>query len=365
MKKLLYILPEYSREAHTHFSYIPGFLSHLASAFDITLLVERGELPTLGGVRSARANFFAIMRARFSGYRLCYVHYSFKSAFAASLVFRLTGGVVWYWNCGLPWHYRRSVLREAFERLVYRAVSYVVTGTERLADTYASEYGISRSKVLVMPNWIDTKSIQYSVSRLRLTSDGQASIQGEEIRKKLDVLENQKIVLFAHRLSPRKGAQYLPDIAKRLPDDALLVIAGDGPLRQSIEFCVLRFALREKVKFLGWQAHERVLELMAAADAFIMPSDEEGFPHVLLEAMALGVPFVATDVGGVPEIIPSSLKPSLVLPGDMEGFSKRLSEALSLSPETRKERAAEMRAWVSRYDISTVAERFIELVTNP
>src|SRR3989344_5241195 len=138
--RLLYILPEYKKDTHTHFSYIPDFLTLLSNTFEIRLLVEKGEVPQISGLHSRRASILSIIRARLSGYKICYIHYSFGSAFVASIVFRITGGKVFYWNCGLPWEYPRPFFRDAFQRMVYRLVSFVVTGTEKLADAYAREY---------------------------------------------------------------------------------------------------------------------------------------------------------------------------------------------------------------------------------
>ncbi len=354
MTKLLYILPEYKKDAHTHFSYIPTFLERLSSSLDVTLLVERGDIPVLAHIQSGRAGFFPILMARFKGHRRAYVHYSFKSAFFASVIFRSSGGTVFYWNCGLPWQYRRSFFREIFERLVYRMVSFVVTGTEGIADQYAKKYNISRQRVRVMPNWID-------VGATREEGGGRR----EEIRAELGIQKGQKMVLFAHRLSPRKGAQYLPEIAKTLPADVALVIAGDGPLRGSLEGRAKREEWGTKTKFLGWVPHDHILSYMGVAEVFIMPSDEEGFPHVLLEAMALGVPFVATDVGGVSEIVPPSIKKTLIPKGDMRAFSARLAALLSLSDSEREVLILEMAEWVGRYDSRVVAKRFIEIIETP
>lgn len=349
MKKLLYILPEYRSDAHTHFSYIPDFLARLAPSLSITLLVERGELPAINGVRSDYSSLLSVISARLSGCRTAYVHYSFKGAFLSALIFRLTGGKVFYWNCGESWKYGRSFFRGAFERLVYMLVSHVVTGSAGLAQQYATHYGIPRSKVLVMPNWIDVRGTRGKANR-------------EEKRRALGVGADTKIVVFAHRLSERKGAQYLPDIAAHLPEDAVLLVIGDGPLRKSVEEKTL--SARPAARFLGWQAHDVVLSYMSAADAFIMPSDEEGFPHVLLEAFVFGVPFVATDVGAVKEIVPEEALPFIVPSGDTARFSKALKAALAFS-EPEKERFAEVTAaWVERFDTTAVIARFLALVSK-
>jgi glycosyltransferase involved in cell wall biosynthesis len=366
MTKLLYVLPEYVSGAHTHFSYIPLLLERVATSLDIMLVVEKGQRPDIAGVKRIAncismpfAKFFHltfhILRARIMGYRVCYVHYSFGAAFIASIIFRLSGGRVLYWNCGLPWLYTRSFVRDAFERVVYKIVSDVVTGTERLAEKYAEVYGIPIMKVRVMPNWIDVKKV----------SGEQLAVGKEETRDEIGIKNNHKMVLFAHRLSERKGAQYLPDIARRLPNDTVLVVVGDGPLKNGL---MLRAkndeALKKRFIFVGWLPHDKVLQYMAASNLFIMPSDEEGFPHVLLEAMALSVPFVATDVGGVAEIVPPGVRSALVPKGDIKRFSEEISKVLTSSAYMNDDGKQETRRWVEKYDIGPVSERFIHLVTD-
>jgi glycosyltransferase involved in cell wall biosynthesis len=264
----------------------------------------------------------------------------------------LSGGHVLYWNCGLPWEYSRSFHREFFERAVYLMVSYVVTGTEGLADRYAEEYALPRKKVLVMPNWIDTEE----TARIVYAKNE------HDVRETYGV-PNGPYVLFAHRLSERKGAQYIPEIYSLMPASTALVVAGDGPLRTRIKKQSVKEGGRDNIVFTGWVPHDDVLRLMKYAAAFIMPSDEEGFPHVVLEAMALGTQFVATSVGGVPEIVPRGIEGDLVPKGDMEKFNDELGRVLFMTEEMREMFGRETAAWVEQYDVKLVAKRFEELIT--
>ncbi len=275
------------------------------------------------------------------------------SAFIASLIFRTTGGRVLYWNCGLPWLYERSIVREVFEGMVYKMVTHVVTGTEKLADHYAEQYLIPRSKVLVMPNWIDvrqTRSLAETENR-------------ERAREKIGIPKNAAIILFAHRLSKRKGAHYLPDIARNLPENSYLIVLGDGPLRIDIERDIEQAGAAKTVRFFGWQPHDSVIKFMSIADVFIMPSDEEGFPHVLLEAMALGMRFVVSGVGGVPEIVPEVAQSMVIPKGDVHGFSQGITLLLGLPQPLLDVWSSETELAARRYGIERVAGRFIEIVS--
>ncbi len=364
MTKLLYILPEYVADAHTHFSYIPALLDRVADSLEISLIVLRGSRPHLPRVKRimvcSRIPLIRhielplyILYARLRGATVAYVHYSFAGAFLAALIFRVTGGRVLYWNCGLPWLYQRSFFRGAFEGLVYMFVSGVVTGTEKLADHYAEQYVLSRKKIHVMPNWID-------VEKTKIDAGNDDVLR---VRESLGIAQETRLVLFAHRLSERKGAHYLPAIVKRLPRESLLIVLGDGPSRDHVERQIAELGMEYKVRFFGWQPHRTVLKFMRASDVFIMPSDEEGFPHVLLEAMALSIPFVASAVGGVPEILPPGPLSRPIEKGDMTKFSDSIALSLVLPKVIKDAWMQETQQWVMQYDLRQVSKRFIELVS--
>ena len=364
--ELCFVVPEYRSDSPTHFPYIFEMIARLSPDFQIRCIIERsfGALPLLDSAELyvQRPTLFLfriaqtkinILRARAAGYRDFYVHYSFFSAFFASLVTRIFGGRVFYWNCGLPWQYRRNWFRERFEQLVYQMVTFLITGTEGLKKEYAKHYHVPLEKVKVLPNWIDTEKWKAESEKWNVAE------KHEELRERLNISENAKVLLFVHRLSKRKGAHYIPEILKRLQDENIvLVVIGDGPERKALELQILNYQLQTKIRFLGWIPQNEIIKYFAIADVFIMPSEEEGFPHVLLETMAAGIPFVAFDVGGVREIALRGLEKNIVPRGDVKIFCERICGALSVSHEYRtlfEERVAE-------YDIENVAALFRERI---
>ncbi len=108
------------------------------------------------------------------------------------------------------------------------------------------------------------------------------------------------------RVASQKGVRELLEafapIAASHPK-AWLLFVGDGPARSELEERCRALNLGERVHFAGGCPHEHVPRWLAAADVFVFPSYKEGLPNVLLEAMACGVPIIATDVGGVPEAV--------------------------------------------------------------
>ena len=105
-------------------------------------------------------------------------------------------------------------------------------------------------------------------------------------------------------LVPLKGHSLVLEALAQIPD-CKLVIAGDGPCRGALESQARHLGVLNRVRFLGELAHADLPDLYAAADVLLLASSREGWPNVLLEAMACGTPVVATDVNGVGEIVRS------------------------------------------------------------
>ena len=375
-RKLCFVIPEYDEATPTHFNYLYSFIGSISRDFDVFLLIERGRAPVknlkCAEIRVLKSKFllwrwcefkFQLLRARLKGYKDFYIHYSFFGAFVASLVVKIFGGRTFYWNCGLPWQYKRNFLREFFERLVYKTVSFLVTGTEGLKAEYAKHYCLSLEKIKVMPNWIDVSDQQQATSNKK-----------NELRKSLKIKDAQKIILFAHRLSKRKGAHYLPEILEKIADaklrnnandakDFVLIVIGDGPERKDLEFRIQNLGLTSSVRFLGWVPQDKMADYFAIADVFIMSSEEEGFPHVLLESMAAGISFVAFDVGGVKEIIPKKMERYLSRRGDVVRFANKVKELLEEPSERIGQLADLEKEWVKRFDLNLAVDRFLKLIT--
>ncbi|MFP4057181.1 MAG: glycosyltransferase [Candidatus Brocadiia bacterium] len=114
-----------------------------------------------------------------------------------------------------------------------------------------------------------------------------------------------------------------------------LVIAGDGPLRGKLEAQAAQQGVARCVDFLGRVPHERVPEVMATLDAVVLTSYSEGLPNMVLEAFAMGLPAIATGVGGVPEIVKPGHTGLLVPPGDPRALAWAIS-ALIADPRRRE-----------------------------
>jgi glycosyltransferase involved in cell wall biosynthesis len=146
-------------------------------------------------------------------------------------------------------------------------------------------------------------------------------------------------LVFAGRLSPQKELDVLLRAVDAC-DGVALVVAGDGPERARLDALVAEFGLGDRVRFLGAQPRKTVLELFAAADAEVLSSGWENFPHSLIEGLAVGTPVIATGVGGVREIVTDGENGLLVAAGDPEAFAAAIRRFLADGALRERLRAA-------------------------
>ena len=147
------------------------------------------------------------------------------------------------------------------------------------------------------------------------------------------------VLLSVGRLEPVKNQGLLLDALAALPPRhaPVLWLVGDGPSRARYRQQARRLGLADRVKFLGYRYD--IPELVAAADVAVLTSTKEGIPRALMEAMAVGVPVVATDVKGSREVVIDGETGFLVPLGDPQALAERLSQLLD-SPELRRDLGA-------------------------
>ena len=126
------------------------------------------------------------------------------------------------------------------------------------------------------------------------------------------------------RLVPWKQVDGLIEALREIPELGLVVV-GNGPERPRLERIAQELGVSGRVYFAGQRSKKETLSLMAACDFFVLNSTHEGLPHVILEAMALGLPVIATSVGGTPEVVQDGETGLLVpLNGELTGTLKRV-----------------------------------------
>jgi glycosyltransferase involved in cell wall biosynthesis len=170
----------------------------------------------------------------------------------------------------------------------------VIAVSRALRDAI-TRLGIPGDKVSVVPNGVDVQKFY--------------PLKKQSARRALGLPE-KRILLSVGNLTANKGLDLLLKAFSRLSNnpaegDLYLVIIGDGVMRRQIEALILSLGLVGKVRLEGAVAHETLNLWYNAADLFCLLSQKEGWPNVLLESLACGLPVVATTVGGIPEIIRS------------------------------------------------------------
>ncbi|MFH1681748.1 MAG: glycosyltransferase [Candidatus Eisenbacteria bacterium] len=169
------------------------------------------------------------------------------------------------------------------------------------------------------------------------------------VRRELDLPDQGRMILSVGRLVTEKGYPYLleaiPTVLTRVPE-AALAIAGDGPLRAPLEERASRLGIAGAVRFLGRRSDVR--RLLQASDAYVQPSLREGLPLSLLEAMAAGIPVVATAAGGMKEVVRGEQNGLLVPPADPRSLAAALIRILE-EKSLRSKLSRSARHHVRRY----------------
>ncbi|MEX0673989.1 MAG: glycosyltransferase family 4 protein [Gaiellaceae bacterium] len=166
------------------------------------------------------------------------------------------------------------------------------------------------------------------------------------------------LFVFAGRLTRQKALGVAFDAVERVPE-ARLVVVGDGPDRDELERRAAR--LDGRVELRGALPRRETLEVLAGATAAVLSSDWENLPHAAVEALALGVPVVATAVGGVPEVVRDGENGLLVPPGDVDALADALSR-VATDRALRDRLAAAARPSVAELSGERVYGRIEELL---
>lgn len=210
--------------------------------------------------------------------------------------------------------------RRLFRRASYAMADATFAVTRELRDFHARQAWIHPRSMGVMYNGVDTQ---------RFAPSREARIA---MRQELGLPETSFVVGSVGRLVPIKDHQTFLKAAATLVKNGLdirVLLVGSGPERERLQSLASANNLEGRVCFTGDSG--RVPELLNAMDVFVLPSLGEGMSNTLLEAMACGLPTLATNVGGNPEIITDNLNGCLFAPGDVAWLASKL-ELLARDP---------------------------------
>lgn len=240
-------------------------------------------------------------------------------------------------------HLQTPCLKPLVQKAIGRAKK-VFAVSESLRQI-AIHHGAEASKILVVGNGVD-------ISRFSLGDQGAA-------RQNLGLAAAAKVIVTVGGLVERKGFHRviaaMPEILKKYPNTVYLIVGGasaEGDWTAKLQQLVADQGLGEAVKFLGVVAPDKLAIPLSAADIFVLSTRNEGWANVLLEAMACGLPIVATDVGGNSEVVCQSSLGSIV-PFDDHGA---LVDAILVSLDTSWDKEAirsyaEANTWDNRVTV--------------
>ncbi len=169
------------------------------------------------------------------------------------------------------------------------------------------------------------------------------------------------VLLIAARLAPEKNHCILLEALEMLRARgqlAQVLVAGEGPLREELRRSVHEKKLEDQVIFCGHIDHERLLEVLPVVDAFVLPSQHEGLPLALAEAMAVERAVLATPVGGVPDLIQDNINGLLVPPGDALALSHAIERLMEDEPLRHRLGRAAREQVVQHFSTQAVASQW-------
>lgn len=296
--------------------YRPRFFSPPAVGKSLDgLFMALGALPVLW--RLQRAFRFNILDA----------HFAYPEGYAATLLGRWLKTPVTITLRGTEVPLARSRLRR---RLMVKAVNRAAR-VFAVADSlrrHLAHLGADENKITVVGNGVDTEKFQ--------------PLEKLAVRRRLDIPADSPVLITVGGLVERKGfhrvIECLPSLRKKFPDLRYLIVGGacaEGDWSERLRQQVRELGLEEAVYFLGALPSEELKVPLSAADLFVLASGNEGWANVILEAMACGLPVVATEVGGNSEVI-CAPELGIIVPLQDKGA---LEEALAHGLEKRWDRS--------------------------
>lgn len=380
-KRLLVTASTFPRwEGDTEPRFVLDLCKHLGEWFDVTVLVpyapgsKEGEI--LEGVTVIRYHYFPIHKWE----TLCYpgaivARIKEKKArgllvpfLVLTLYFQLMKRLPDYDIVHAHWIIPQGIIQSFFKK------PYVVTGHG--SDVHSLNVGFIRKlkiRALQKAKHVTVVSDHLKRKIEELDPGLQPSVisMGVNISwfgKQYFVREyfgqdGRKVVLFVGRLVKEKGITYLIEAMRQI--DALLVIVGEGPVKAELE----KEASEKNVEtlFLGAKTHEELKTIYASADIFVMPSitaqngGKEGFGLVALEAMASGLAVVASDSGGISQLIEDGVNGFLCEERNSQELAKKIKILLTDQKMADKMSQGALDI-AARYDYHVLAERFMEVM---
>jgi len=226
------------------------------------------------------------------------------------------------WNVDDPTG--RNTKRRIARKLLSCMVNRFVAVSEDINKWMINSIGIERSRINKVVNGVDTNKF--------------CPQNKENARRALGASKSDFIIGTVGRLDPIKNQHLLLHAFARLNNarkNLRIVLIGDGPERHRLESIKDTLPCRDRIEFFG--ERDDVHKILPILDVFVLPSANEGISNTILEAMATGLPVIATNVGGNPELVQHGQTGLLIPPGDQDAIVGALNLYIDQNPRMRKE----------------------------
>jgi len=318
-----------------------------------TALQERGVPVTMlrhrsNGFLSTLRDLLGLIRER----RVAILHaHEFFMNSLGLVASRLTGVPLVATAHGKSYYADRLRRRVAY-RLVGRYAGRMIAVSEDVKRFLEQRVGVASDRIVVVPNGVPVH-------------DPPSYERVSKLRKDLDLNEHTRVIGTVGSLYPVKGHTYLIDAALPVVHrfrDVIFLVVGRGGLREQLEAQAQRLGVARYFRFVGHR--DDVSDLLGVCSVFVLPSLSEGMPLSLLEAMAAGVPPIATRVGGVNEVVQDGKTGLLVPPRDSHALAEGIMSLLndgSLAKEIG-ESAREVAA--GRFSLARMVQAYQEIYAS-
>jgi glycosyltransferase involved in cell wall biosynthesis len=303
-----------------------------------------GLLRGLDSLFMAIGSYFTLRRFKAQGYNLIDAHFAYPDGHAAQRLGRWLGLPVTVTLRGTEVPQSRNPALAPKLREVFRDADQVITVSDSLRQL-AYSLGLAQARGQVVGNGIDAERFK--------------PVPKAEARQRFGLPDSAQVLITVGGLVERKGFHRviacLPVLLEKHPDLHYLIVGGacpEGDMTQALKDQVAHLDLAERVHFLGPISPDDLKWPLSAADIFVLSTRNEGWANVILEAMACGVPVVASDVGGNAEVVSSPELGAIVPFDDQPALIVALDQALSRPWNPHAIRAyAEANSWENRVEM--------------
>ncbi|MAG11582.1 MAG: hypothetical protein CMI52_02130 [Parcubacteria group bacterium] len=220
----------------------------------------------------------------------------------------------------------------------------------------------SPNRITAISHFLAARASQLGARHIDIIPNGVEMGKLEFIKKSknLESEKSKNMIAAVARLSPEKGIMDLVTSFKKISQeipDATLHLVGDGAQRRETEVLIESLGLKNKVTLYGRLPHEEAMAVLAGATVAVVPSHGEGLGIAALEAFALGVPVVASNVGGIPDVVIHEHTGLLCTPKNTDEFADAITRMLH-EEELRKKYAKNAKELIKNFEWSTIAKQF-------